>query len=80
MNNKKTKFLLYQTNSLKRLEEIKLKDQRKKEKYIEDFFVNNLENIFSDLVLAIALIGLLLRLFIIKRFKNNKKNQVATQN
>lgn len=51
MSEEKSKFLLFSLNSLKRLEEISLKDQGKKEKYIEDFFVNSLENIFSDLVL-----------------------------
>ena len=47
MNREKQNFLLYQLNPLKRLEEIKLKEQGKKEKYIENIFCQNLENIFS---------------------------------
>jgi len=50
MNSEKPKFLLYQLNPLKRLEEIKLKEQGKKEKYIEDLFSQNLEIIFPDLI------------------------------
>lgn len=50
MSGEKHKFLLYQLNPLKRLEEIKLKEQAKKEKYIEDIFVKNLEDIFPSLV------------------------------
>src|SRR3954452_11667468 len=51
MNNEKQNFLLYQLNPLKKLEEVKLKEQGKKEKYIEDIFVKNLEGIFPNLVL-----------------------------
>src|SRR5438132_14162511 len=44
------KFLLYKLDPLARLEEVNLKDSGKKEKYIENLFSENLENIFPDLV------------------------------
>jgi hypothetical protein len=50
MSSEKQNFLLYQLNPLKKLEEVKLKEQGKKEKYIEDIFVKNLENFFPNLV------------------------------
>jgi len=50
MNSEKDKFLLFQLNPLKRLEIINLKEQGKKEKYIESLFSDNLENIFPDLI------------------------------
>jgi|SRR6185312_5531885 len=50
MNSEKQNFLLFQLNPLKKLEEVKLKEQGKKEKYIEDIFVKNLEKIFPDLI------------------------------
>jgi len=50
MNGGKQNFLLYQLNPLKKLEEVKLKEQGKKEKYIESLFFNNLESIFPDLI------------------------------
>ena len=50
MNSEKQNFLLYQLNPLKKLEEIKLKEQGKKEKYIESLFSDSLESIFPDLI------------------------------
>src|SRR4051794_21245575 len=50
MNSEKDKFLLFQLNPLKRLEISDLKVQGKKEKYIENLFSDNLENIFPDLI------------------------------
>jgi hypothetical protein len=41
------KFIFYQLNPLKRLKEEKPKDKGIKEKYIENLFCQNLENIFS---------------------------------
>ncbi|RHZ36799.1 hypothetical protein [endosymbiont GvMRE of Glomus versiforme] len=49
MNKKNPKFLLYKLEPLKRLEKINLKDQGKKEKYIEELFSQNIENIFPGL-------------------------------
>ncbi|CAI2190851.1 7230_t:CDS:2 [Funneliformis geosporum] len=50
MSNEKQNFLLYQLSPLRKLEEVNLKERGKKEKYIEDIFVKNLENFFPNLV------------------------------
>ena len=50
MSREKQKFLLYQLNPLKKLEETILKKDKTKEEYIKKLFGENLPKIFSNLI------------------------------